>query len=85
MKKTNCVANNFWFLWTYLKVGLSPSQKVGFTFGHGGKRYDKKSKVYFKIYDVTNWKSNSCNIHNAQYLTAWFQEVIAIRQRNLVS
>ena len=34
-------------------------------FGHGEKRLDKKAKVYSKIYDVTNWETNSYNTHIA--------------------
>ena len=37
-------------------------------FGHAGKRKDKKAKVKFKIYDVTDWITNNYNIHIAQYL-----------------
>ena len=35
---------------------------------HVGKRFDKKAKGYFKIYDVTDWTANNFNTHNAQYL-----------------
>ena len=38
-------------------------------FGLVGKWLDKKTKVNFKIYDVTNyWEINNCNTHIAQYL-----------------
>ena len=29
---------------------------------------DQKAKVNFKIYNVTTWETNNCNIHIAQYL-----------------
>ena len=29
---------------------------------------DKKLMVNFKIYDVTDWSTNNCNTHIAQYL-----------------
>ena len=35
---------------------------------HVGKRLDKKAKVDFKIYDVTNWTINNCNADLARYL-----------------
>ena len=35
---------------------------------HVGKRLDKKAKVDFKIYDVTNWTINNCNTDLARYL-----------------
>ena len=36
--------------------------------GHIGKRRDKKAKVNFKIYDVTDWGTNDDNANIAQYL-----------------
>ena len=36
--------------------------------GHVGKSLDKKAKVLFKIYDVTNWGTNNCNIDIAECL-----------------
>ena len=36
-------------------------------FGHVEKQLDKKAKVNFKTYDVTNWEINNYNIHIAQY------------------
>ena len=36
-------------------------------FGHVGKRFDKKAKVNFKIYDVINWETNKYNTHIAQH------------------
>ena len=32
------------------------------------KRLDKKARVNFKIYVVTDWKTNNCNTHIAQCL-----------------
>ena len=37
-------------------------------FGHPEKQLDKKAKVKFEIYNVTDWKINNCNKHIAQYL-----------------
>ena len=37
-------------------------------FDYAEKRLDKKAMVNFKIYDVTDWKTNNNNTHNAQYL-----------------
>ena len=37
-------------------------------FGNLEKRLDKKTMVNFKIHDVTDWITNVCNIHIAQYL-----------------
>ena len=31
-------------------------------------RLDKKAKVNFKIYDVTNWATNNCNTHVVQLI-----------------
>ena len=30
-------------------------------FGHVGKRRDKKAKINFKIYNVTDWETNNYN------------------------
>ena len=30
--------------------------------------FDKKAKVNFKFYDITNWETNNYNTHIAQYL-----------------
>ena len=35
--------------------------------GHLGKRLDKKGKVNFKIYDVTDWITNNYNTYIDQY------------------
>ena len=37
-------------------------------FGHLGKRINRKTKVNFKIDEVTNWETNNYNIDFAQYL-----------------
>ena len=36
-------------------------------YGYVGKWLDKKAKVNFNIYNVTNWEINNCNTHIAQY------------------
>ena len=38
-------------------------------FGHVGKRLDKKAKVNFNIYDVTNWVTNNCNTYTVRYFS----------------
>ena len=35
------------------------------------KRPDKKGMIDFKYYDITDWTTNNCNTHNAQYLKIW--------------
>ena len=35
---------------------------------HVGKQLDKKSKVIFKIYDVTDYTTNNYNTHIGEYL-----------------
>ena len=42
-------------------------------FGNVEKRLDKKAKVNFKIYDITDWTTNNCNTHIAQYLRLLFK------------
>ena len=37
-------------------------------FGLEGERLDKKAKVNFKIFNVTDWETNNYNTHFAQYL-----------------
>ena len=37
-------------------------------FGYVEKRFDKKTMVNFKIYDVTDWITNNYNMYIAQYL-----------------
>ena len=37
-------------------------------FDHVGKQLDKKTKVDFKIYDVTDWETKNYNTHIAQIL-----------------
>ena len=37
-------------------------------FAYVEKRLDEKAKINFKIYDVTDWTTNNCNTHIAQYL-----------------
>ena len=36
--------------------------------GYVEKQLDKKIIINFKICDVTDWESNNCNTHTAQYL-----------------
>ena len=39
-----------------------------FFFDHIGRRFDKKDKTNFKIYDVTNWITKNFNKHIVKYL-----------------
>ena len=48
-------------------------------FGNVEKRLDKKAKVNFKIYDITDWTTNNCNTHIAQYLRLFFKPNQAIK------
>ena len=41
---------------------------LSWLFGHVTKQLDLKDKVNFKIDDVTDWLTNNCNTHIAQYL-----------------
>ena len=36
-------------------------------FGYVRRRFDRKAKKYFKIYDFTNWNTNNYNEHIARY------------------
>ena len=42
-------------------------------FGYVEKQLDKKTMVNYKIYDVTYWSTNNCNIEVAQYLKIQWQ------------
>ena len=48
-------------------------------FGNVEKRLDKKAKVNFKIYDITDWTTNNCNTHIAQLLRLLFKPNQAIK------
>ena len=37
-------------------------------FGHVGRRLDKRAKVNFKIYDITDLVTNNSNTHFTKYL-----------------
>ena len=41
---------------------------LSWRFGHEEKPLDKKAKVNFEIYDVTDWIKNNDNTHIAQQL-----------------
>ena len=51
---------------------------LSWLFGHVGKKLDKKTKVKFKIYDVTDRTTDTYNV------AYYFQEVKTIRERNSV-
>ena len=56
------VFNSYWKLFLFL------FNIVSWLFGDLGKQLDKKAKVEFKIYDVTEWETNNYNTHTAQYI-----------------
>ena len=41
---------------------------LSWRFGYAEKRLDKKARVNFKIYDVTDWTANNYITHIADYL-----------------
>ena len=59
------------------------------TFGHVEKRFDEKVKVNFKIYDVTTYFTNNCNMHIDRYLknsrdqTTKFDQLIEYNMRTI--
>ena len=58
--------NDFYFILEAL-FAFKIFQFLSRLFDHVGERLDKKAKINFKIYDVTNWKANNCDSHIAQY------------------
>ena len=48
-------------------------------FVHAGKWLDKKAKVNFKIYDITDWTANNCNTLQCTHYPI-SQEVKATRE-----
>ena len=60
---------NVFFLF-YLKSSFCSHgiQILVLTFGDVEKRFDEKVKVNFKIYDVTTYFTNNCNMHIDRYL-----------------
>ena len=61
------IKNTFYLTLKALLV-LNTFKFLSWLFGHVEKWLDLKDKVSFKIYDVTTWKTNSCNTHINQYL-----------------
>ena len=61
------VKNDFKFILKVLFV-LMIFKCLLWLFGHAGKRFDEKTKVNSKIYDVTYWQTNNNNTHIVQYL-----------------
>ena len=59
--------NDFYFMLKDLSV-LMVFKFLSRLFGHVGKQVDKKPRINFKIYDVTDWQINNYNTHIAQYL-----------------
>ena len=59
--------NAFYFTSKALFV-LKIFKFLSWLLGHVAKRLDKKGKVNFKFYKVTNWLTSNWNTHIAQYL-----------------
>ena len=59
--------NTFYFMSKAL-FPLEILRLLPLLFGYVKKWLDKKAKVNFKIYDVTDWTTNNYNIYNVQYL-----------------
>ena len=56
---------------------------LSWLFDHIEKRFDKKAKVNFKVYDI-DWEINNCSTHIAQYFKKWRQsgnEVSLVNRR----
>ena len=43
-------------------------RSLHFSLGYVEERLRKKAMVNFEVYDVTDWTTNNCNAHLAQYL-----------------
>ena len=61
------------------------SCKKSWIFGYAGKRFDKKAKINFKIYDVTDWIANNYNTYIAEYFKKWRQSGNEIRSVKSIS
>ena len=59
--------NAFYFMLKPLFV-LEIFKFLFWCFGYVEKRLQKKAKVNFKIYDVTDWTTNNYNTDIVQYL-----------------
>ena len=59
--------NAFYFIFKALFV-LEIFTFLSWVFGYVEWRFDKKAAIYFKIYDATDWTTNSYNTHITQYL-----------------
>ena len=73
------IKNAFYFMLKAIFV-VEISKFLSWLLGYVEKRFDKKAKVNFKIYDVTYWTTNTYDIHITES-----HEVTATRQRNLGS
>ena len=59
--------NAFYFMLKALFV-LEIFTFLSSVFGYVGKRLHKKTMINFKIYGLTDWKTNIYNVHITQYL-----------------
>ena len=73
------IKNAFYFMLKAIFV-VEISKFLSWLLGYVEKRFDKKAKVNFKIYDVTYWTTNTYDIRITES-----HEVTATRQRNLGS
>ena len=80
--------NDFYFMLKALLV-LQIFPFLSWFFRHVSKRLDKKDKIDFKMYDVTHWAVNNCNIRianisrNKGYQTIKFRQLIDYMGRNI--
>ena len=61
------MTNAFYFIFkTYFILKIF--NLLSWLFGDAENRLDKKAKVNFKNYDVTNWTTNNCKIYVVQLI-----------------
>ena len=59
--------NTFYFMWKALYV-LEIFTLLSQRFGYVENQFDKKVKVNFEIYDVTDWETENYNTYIVKYL-----------------
>ena len=59
--------NTFYFMWKALYV-LEIFTLLSQRFGYVENRFDRKVKVNFEIYDVTDWETENYNTYIVKYL-----------------
>ena len=74
--------NVFWLIFKALFI-FEIFTFLSWLFGHVEKQLDKKAKVNFKIYGVTDWTKNNYKINIVQYLKKWRQsdnEILSVNR-----